>query len=91
MRGNLAVPESPYTYYYPRLGQYSFPGLIVGLYCDRIHSSLTVDCFDDGYVGKQSVAMSTALVIKLQERKDRCTGRREITEMMLKTTLNTIQ
>ena len=33
----------------PRLGQYSFRGLMTARHCDRIHSSLTaVRCFDNG-------------------------------------------
>ena len=40
----------------PRLGRYSFRGLMIVI-CDRIHSSFTtVRCFDNGCVGKQPVA-----------------------------------
>ena len=39
----------------PRLGQYSFRGLMILIF-DRTHFSLTaVCCFDNGYVGKQPV------------------------------------
>ena len=55
--------------------------------CDRIHSSLTaIRCFDNGYVGKQPVARK-----KVEESMDRSTGCRDITEILLKTVLNTIQ
>ena len=65
-------------------------------HCDRIHSSLTaVRCFDNGYVGKQSVAWKEYgagyWLKELQETMDRCTGRRDITEILLKTALNNIQ
>ena len=67
-------------------------------HCNRIHSSLTaVHCFDNGYVRKQPVAWKEYCAEywfkELQESMDRCTGRRDITEMhvLLKTTLNTNQ
>ena len=51
--------------------------------------------FDNGYVGKQPVAWKEYyvehLVKELQESMDKCTGRRDITEILLKTALNTIQ
>ena len=64
-------------------------------HCDRIHSSLTADhCFDNGYVGKQPVAWKdncTEYWLKqLQESMGRCTSRFDITEVLLKTVLNTI-
>ena len=59
-------------------------------HCNRIHSSLTaVNCFDHGYVGKQLVA--EYWLKELQESMDWCTGRRDISEVMLKTPLNTLQ
>ena len=65
-------------------------------HCDRIHSSLTaVRCFDNGYVGKQSVVWEEYCakywLKELQESVDRCTGHRNIKEILLKTALNTIQ
>ena len=65
-------------------------------HCDRIHSSLTaVHCFNNGYVEKQPVAWKeycAAYWLKeLWENMDRCTGCRDITEILLKTVLNTIQ
>ena len=64
-------------------------------HCDRIHSPLTaVYCFDNGYVGKQPVAWkeySAQYWFKeLQESIDRCTGRRDIAEILLKTALNNL-
>ena len=63
--------------------------------CDRTHSSFTaVRCFDNVYVGKQPVAWKEYCVeywLKVQESMDRCTGRRDITEIQLKTALNTIE
>ena len=65
-------------------------------HCDRIHSSLTaVRCFDNGYVGQQPVARKEYCaeywLKELQESMDKCTGRRDITEILLKSALNTIQ
>ena len=75
-----------------RLGQYPFRGLIV----DRIHSPLTSDlCFDNSYVGKQPVAWKECCaeywLKELQESRDRGTGYRDITEILLKMAFNTIQ
>ena len=59
-----------------------------------IHSSLTaVRFFDNGYVGKQPVAWIEycAGLKELQESMDGCTGHYDITEILLKTALNTIQ
>ena len=63
-------------------------------HCDRIHSSLTaVCCFDNGYVGKQPVAWREYCVEywlkEFHERMERCTGHRDITEILLKMALNT--
>ena len=48
-----------------------------------------------GYVGKQPVAWKKYCaeywLKELHESIDRCTGRRDITEILLKTALNTIQ
>ena len=55
----------------------------------------TVPCFDSGYVGKQPVAWKEYCeeywLKEVQESMDRCTGRCDITEILLKTTLNTMQ
>ena len=61
-----------------------------------IHSSLTaVRCFDSCYVGKQPMDWkeyrAKHWLKELQESIDRCTGRRDITEILLKTALNTIK
>ena len=60
------------------------------------HSSLTaVQCLDNGHVGKQPVAWKEYCaeywLKELLEGMDRCTGRRDITEILLKTALNTTQ
>ena len=65
-------------------------------HCDRIHSYLTaVRSFDNGYVVKQPVAWkeycAEYFLKDLQENMDRCTGRRDVTEILLKTALNTRQ
>ena len=72
-----------------------FP-IIENSHCNRIHSSFTaVRCFDNGFVAKQPVAWKEYCeeywLYDLQESMDRCTGRRDITEILLKTALNTIQ
>ena len=64
-------------------------------HCDRIHCSLTtVCCFDNGYVGKQPVTWKEYCaehwLKELEESMDKCTGCRDITEILLKTALNTI-
>ena len=91
----IQIKSSRGRWFDPRLGQYSFRGL-TGSHCDRIHSSLTtVRCFDNGYVGKQPVAWKEYPVEywlkELQGSMDRCTNRRDITEIPLKTALDTIQ
>ena len=65
-------------------------------HCHRIHSSLTaVHCFDVDYVGKEPVAWkeyyAEYLLKERQESIDRCTGLRDITGILLKMALNTIQ
>ena len=65
-------------------------------HCDRIHSSLTtVSCFDNDYVRKQPVASKEYSVEhwlkEFQESIDRCNGCCNITEILLKTALNTFQ
>ena len=65
-------------------------------HCDSNDSSLTgVRCFDNGYVGKQPMASKEYFgefwLKELQESMNRCTGHRNITEILLKTVLNTIQ
>ena len=79
----------------PQLGQYSF-ARINDSHCDRIHSCLTAaSCFDNGYVWKQPVLWKEYCAVyslkELQESTDRCTGRSERTQILLKTALKTIQ
>ena len=75
---------------------WSFDVRIDDSQCGRIHSSLTtVHCFDNGYVGKQPLAWKEYCVQywlkELQEIIDRCTGHHDVTEILLKMALNTIQ
>ena len=62
----------------------------------EFNSCLTaVQCFDSGYVGKQPVAWKEYFaeywLKELQKSMDRCTGCHNITEILLKMALNTIQ
>ena len=80
----------------PRLGQSWFFQRIDDSHCDKIYSSLTaIHCLDNGYLGKQPVAWKEYCAEywfkELQKNMDRCTGRRDITEILLKMALNTIQ
>ena len=70
--------------------------MIDDIHCDRTDSSLiSVHCFDNGYKGKQPVAWKEYYaeywLIELQESMGGLTGRTDITEILLKTALNTIQ
>ena len=70
--------------------------MIVNSHCDRIHSSLTaVHCFQNGYEGKQPLAWKEYCaeywLKEFQESMDRCSDCHDITEILLKMTLNTIQ
>ena len=72
-----------------------FPRIDDG-HCDRIHSFLTaVHCFDNGYAGKQPVALEEYFaeywLQEFQEGTDRCTGRLDSTDILLKTALTTKQ
>ena len=93
--GNVADLRTGGHWFNSRLGQYSFRRIDDGHY-DRIRSCLTaVCCFDNGYVEKQPVAWkeywAEYWLKELQESMGRCTGRRDITEVLLKTALTTIQ
>ena len=52
-------------------------------------------CFENGYMGKQPVAWKEYCVEywlkELQESMDMCTGCRDMTEILLKMALNTMQ
>ena len=84
----------------PLLGQYSFRVMGTGggddSHCNRIHFSLTtVHCFNNAYVAKQPVAWKEYCaeywLKELLESMDRCTGCSDITEILMKKVLNTIQ
>ena len=74
-------------------GRWSIPGsanILSDSHCDRIYSSLAaVRCFDNGYVGKQQVVRKEYCaeywLKELHKSMDRCTLRRDITEILLKT------
>ena len=90
--GSVADLRTGGRWFDPRLGQYSFRGLMIS-HCDRIHSSLTgVLCFDNGYVGKQRVTWkeycAESWLKELQERMNRRNGRRDITEILKHHTIN---
>ena len=92
--GSIADLRTGGRWFDARLGQYSFRGLMS--HCNRIHSSLpTFHCFNNGYQGKQPVAWTeycTEYWLKeLQESMDRCIGCCNITEILLKKALSTIQ
>ena len=74
----------------PRLGQYSMQGFMIVIATGFIPLSLL-----SVVLGKQSVAWkeycAEYCLKELQESMDRCTGCRNITEILLKTVLNTIQ
>ena len=88
---SLIVSSFTITYSY-RMVKIQIKALTV----DLILSSLTVvTCLDNGQVGKQPVALKEYCaeywLKELEENMYRCTGRRDITEILLKTALNTIQ
>ena len=62
---------------------------------DKWGYNYLIDCFDNCYVGKQPVAWKeycTEYCLKeLQESMDRCTSHWDMTEILLKMALNTIQ
>ena len=81
------VRSLAYAIFFPRIDE---------SHCDKVHSSLTaVRCCDNSYVGKQPLAWKEYCaeywLKEFQESMDRCTGRHNITEILLKMELNTIQ
>ena len=77
------IRSSAWPIFFPRIDDSHF---------DRIDSSLTaVHCFDSGYVVNQPVAWKEYYAEywfkEVQESMDRCTGRRDMTEILLKTSL----
>ena len=91
--GSVADLRTGGRWFDPLVGQYSFRGLMVIIATGFIPPA--VRCFDNGHVGKQTVAWTEYCaeywLKKLQESMDRCTGRRDITEIILIMALNTIQ
>ena len=59
----------------------------------KLLKSLCRPLFNNGYVEKQPVSWKVSckvLAKRIQESMDRCTGHRDITEILLKMALNTI-
>ena len=78
----------------PRLGQYSFRGFMVVIATGFIPvSPLSVVSTMVMWEGNAACGLERILcgVQELQKSMDRCTGHRDITEILLKTALNTIQ
>ena len=87
--GRVADLSSLGRWFDLRFGQYSFRGLLIVIETGFID----VRCFDN--VGKQPMAWKESCaeywLKELHESMDRCTGRCGVTEILLKTGLNTIQ
>ena len=93
--GSVADLRAGGRWFNPQLGQYSFQELMIVI-ATVFNSSLTaVHCFDNGYVEKQPGAWKEYSAEywfpELQESMDRFTGHHDITEILLKKALNTIQ
>ena len=89
--GSVADLRTGGRWFDPRRFQYSFRGLMIIIATGFI----PVRSFDNGYVGKQPVVWKEYCaeysLKELQQSMDSSTGRRDITEILLKTALNTIQ
>ena len=80
----------------PRLGQYSVQGLMMVIATGFTPLSplsvvSTMVMWESSQWLGKNIVRSTYWFKKLQESMDGCTGRRDITEILLKTVLNTIQ
>ena len=84
------ISESEVADSIPGLSQYAFRGLMMAIATKFIPLSPLSICFGNGHVGK-NILRSTGKKKKYQESMGRCTGRHNITEITLKTTLNTIK
>ena len=85
--GAVLVQSPAWLIFFPRIDDSHRNG---------IYSSFNiVCCFENGYVEKQPVAWKEDCgedwLKELQESMDRCTDHFNITEILLKTALNTIQ
>ena len=72
------------------LGQYSFQVSMIVI-ATRFFLSLRYPLFRQCLSGKAASGLERMLLKELQESMDRCTGRRDISEILLKTALNTIK
>ena len=93
--GSLQEFRTGGRWFVPRPRPIFFPR-IDDSHCDKIRTSFTaVPCFNNGYVGKQPVALKEHCagywLKEFQEGMDMCTGGRDITAIRLKIALNTIQ
>ena len=90
--GSVADLRTGGRWFDPRLGQYSFRGLIIVIRKGFIPLSLlsVVSPMVNQPVAWKEYCAEYWLK-ELQESTDMCTGRRDITEILLKTALNTIQ
>ena len=92
--GSVAHLRTRGYWFDPRFGHYSFRGLMIAIATGFIPLT-TIRCFHNDYVGKQPVAWKEYCaeywLKELQESMYRCTGRRDMTEILFKTALNTIQ
>ena len=83
----ITFNPSSYDRFNPRLGQYSFRGLMIVTATGFIPHCCPHCCFDNDYVGKQPVAWkeycSEYWLRERQESMDGCTGHRDITETLL--------
>ena len=75
----------------PRLGQYTFLGLVIVIATGLIPlSPLSVVSTIVMWESSQWLGKNIVRLRELQESMDRCTGRRDVTEILLKTALNII-
>ena len=80
----------------PRLGQYSFPGLMKVVVTEFIPLSplsivSTMVMWESSQWLGKNIVLCWVRLKEPQESIDRCTGRRNIIEILLETTLNTAQ
>ena len=77
----------------PRLGQYSFPGLMIVIATGFIPLSplSVVSTMWEGSQWLEKECCAEYWINELQESMGKCTGRRDIIEILLKTALNTLQ
>ena len=89
--GSIASFRTGHWLDHHRLGQYSFQGLMIVIATGFIPLLPLSLCFDNGYVGKQPVALKENFaeywLKELKESMDRLSGRRKRTKVLLKRSL----